>query len=252
MFLIIACTHGALVLVIVDNTAAPEIDRTTGSFVLDLAMVPTTLSKAQENLPPGPASADFAASEAISPSTEREKPPPEREIPPLPDFAAAPSDLVLPKVVEQTEQVPPVETERTERPAEAQDASAAALAAGPPVLDTAPISERSGAPETGVSENDRKAHAAWQGALSAHLARHTRFPPGFINVGRDRQALVRFVLDLKGVVLTVSLLQSTGSDILDAEALSAVRRASPLPAPTTKLLPEELEFVVPIRFRAQR
>ena len=49
-------------------------------------------------------------------------------------------------------------------------------------------------------------------------------------------AVVSFMLDQAGNLVTVTLLQSTGDRTLDAEALALVRRASPFPKPPPGVL----------------
>ncbi len=55
------------------------------------------------------------------------------------------------------------------------------------------------------------------------------------SVSGARQARISFKLDQAGAVLSVSLLQSSGSDAFDRACLQAVRRAAPFPAPPSSL-----------------
>jgi protein TonB len=251
-FLLVAGVHAGLALVAVREAEAPDPDNASGAFVIELAPISETPSPRPDQLPPGPTSVDSSASEAVAPSTEQETPPPEWDLPPLPKMATAPPDLTLPPMPETAPEPTSVEAEQFETPAKAQDASIAAQAAAPPVLDTPIVTGRSAAAEPGLSSRDRRDHAVWQGALSAHLARHARFPRTVRDTGKDRQATVRFSLDARGVVQSVTLVESAGSEVLDAEALALVRRASPMPVPPTVVSSEALDLIVPIRFRAQR
>lgn len=76
--------------------------------------------------------------------------------------------------------------------------------------------------------------------LRAHLQAFRRELPRATGSG---QAEVRFTVSAEGRVLAMSLLGSSGSPELDAEALDLIRRAEPLPRP-----PEgrSLELAVPI------
>ena len=56
---------------------------------------------------------------------------------------------------------------------------------------------------------------------------------------------MRFALDGGGAVTLADLAQSSGDRALDDEALAAVRRASPLPAPPTGA---PRAYSAPIRF----
>ena len=94
--------------------------------------------------------------------------------------------------------------------------------------------------------------AQWQGAMSAHLLRHARFPAGVRSLVREQQVRVRFKVDRRGNVITVEIAESSGSDALDAAAEAAVRRASPMPLPPAIVHDSALDFVVPLRFKSRR
>ncbi|MFT3690238.1 energy transducer TonB family protein [Paenirhodobacter sp.] len=88
-------------------------------------------------------------------------------------------------------------------------------------------------------------NAKWNARLNAHLQRHKRNYSG--TARRDvGTAQVRFTIDDAGNVLSVSLAKSSGLPGLDENALSTVRRSSPVPPPP----PENSQrtFVVPMKF----
>jgi len=78
----------------------------------------------------------------------------------------------------------------------------------------------------------------------AHLNRHKRFPPG----GSQGTAMVAFSINRSGTVTSASLARSSGDSALDAEAVSLVRRASPVPAPPPEVGGSSIRLAVPIRF----
>jgi periplasmic protein TonB len=88
--------------------------------------------------------------------------------------------------------------------------------------------------------------ASWQQAIVARLARFQRYPAqakgatGIVNLS--------FSIDRQGHVLNSQIIKSSGSAVLDAEALSLLTRAAPLPAPPAAVLDSDLTFVLPIRF----
>ena len=88
--------------------------------------------------------------------------------------------------------------------------------------------------------------ASWQQAVVAHLARFQHYPAqakgatGIINLG--------FGIDRQGHVLNSQIIKSSGSAALDAEALSLLTRAAPLPTPSAAVPDSDLTFVLPIRF----
>jgi protein TonB len=59
-----------------------------------------------------------------------------------------------------------------------------------------------------------------------------------------------FTIDRKGNVVSSRIEKTSGSTVLDAEALAMVKRAAPLPAPPAEVADADLTFVVPIRFTA--
>ena len=63
-------------------------------------------------------------------------------------------------------------------------------------------------------------------------------------------ASLAFTIDRKGKVLSSQIATSSGSAVLDAEALALVKRAAPFPPPPAEVADTDLSFVVPIRFSA--
>ena len=86
----------------------------------------------------------------------------------------------------------------------------------------------------------------WQQALVAHVARFQRYPArakgatGVVNIS--------FSIDRQGHVLNGRVIKSSGSVVLDTEALSLLTRAVPLPPPPAAAPDSDLTFVLPIRF----
>lgn len=64
----------------------------------------------------------------------------------------------------------------------------------------------------------------------------------------DAVARVRLRMDRAGMLLSATLVESSGHAILDREALGAVRRAAPLPPAPRDVEGDPVELVVPIRF----
>jgi TonB family protein len=88
--------------------------------------------------------------------------------------------------------------------------------------------------------------ASWQQAVVARLARFQRYPAqakgatGVVNLS--------FSIDRQGHVLNSRVIKSSGSAVLDTEALSLLKRAAPLAPPPAGVPDSDLTFVVPIRF----
>jgi protein TonB len=88
--------------------------------------------------------------------------------------------------------------------------------------------------------------AKWQQSVVARLARFQRYPEqakgatGVVNLS--------FSIDRQGHVMNSKIIKSSGSTVLDAEALSLLTRAAPLPPPPAAVPDSDLTFVLPIRF----
>lgn len=105
------------------------------------------------------------------------------------------------------------------------------------------------APEAAPSPAARAAAPAilsWQHRLFAQLERHKRYPPQAH--GKLGEARLAFSIDRQGRVLASHIVHSSGSDVLDEEALALVKRAEPLPPPPAGIPDDQLSFVVPIRY----
>ena len=87
--------------------------------------------------------------------------------------------------------------------------------------------------------------ATWQGALMAHLNRYKRFPHGAAGTG---VVTVAFSIDRSGRVLSSRLVRSSGDPVLDADAVSLPRRASPVPAPPPNIGGGVVTLTIPFRY----
>jgi TonB family protein len=90
--------------------------------------------------------------------------------------------------------------------------------------------------------------AKWHKALAARLARYNRYPAQ--GNSAEGVASVAFTIDRKGKVVSSRIEKTSGSTVLDAEALTMLARAAPFPAPPPEVTDAELTFVVPVRFTA--
>ena len=88
--------------------------------------------------------------------------------------------------------------------------------------------------------------ARWQQAVVARLARFQRYPAQA--KGATGVANLSFGIDRQGHVLNSQIIKSSGSSVLDVEALFLLTRAAPLPPPPAAVPDTDLTFVLPIRF----
>jgi periplasmic protein TonB len=91
-----------------------------------------------------------------------------------------------------------------------------------------PSTERTQASAPAVSSYS---NAAWKSALYSRLKQFQHYPEAARSHGDSGTASVSFTIDGGGRVVSARLTASSGSSILDQEALATVRRASPMPAP---------------------
>lgn len=164
----------------------------------------------------------------------------------------APPDLQLAqqqtqKQQEQAEDGQPTEAmdARKEEAAPSQ-AAAASVAAAPMTLAT---DERAAAPAEGSTTEVQVLPPGWQRAVIAHLGRHKRYPPEARAKHIEGEVVLRFVMDRTGKVRSASLTKGSGTAVLDAEALSMLVRAQPLPSLPTQVTGDQVELVVPINYR---
>ena len=70
---------------------------------------------------------------------------------------------------------------------------------------------------------------------------------------RNIEGIVKleFTLDRSGQIVSSRVVQSSGSPLLDEEAMAMIRRAAPLPAPPQQVPGTALSLAVPIKFRAK-
>jgi protein TonB len=88
--------------------------------------------------------------------------------------------------------------------------------------------------------------ATWNKKLAVHLKGKLLFPPAA--EGQSRDATVTFVIDRSGKLISRVLVESTGSQQLDAAALAIIERADPFPAPPPEVKDDMLRFTVPMTF----
>ena len=113
----------------------------------------------------------------------------------------------------------------------------------PQPQETPPVAT---APSPSASASVSSAIASWQQSLVARLAKVQRYPAQ----ARGVQGVVSlaFTIDRHGAVVSSRIVESSGSAVLDAEALALIKRATPLPPPPADMADGDLSFVVPIRF----
>lgn len=104
---------------------------------------------------------------------------------------------------------------------------------------------RNGAPALSGAEVQ-----AFRSRLLSHIERFRRYPPEARAAAHEGVVRVQFVMDRNGNVTEAWVEQSSGSAFLDREAVAAVLRAQPLPAPPDNW-PRAFGVALPIGFTLQ-
>lgn len=258
--LVIATAHGGLAWLALSwrpNEAAagaPE-----PAIMIELAAVSIAPEAPAEDLPPAPQPTEIEPPplpEPPEPVVEPD-PPPEPEIEPepvqvpepeikLPELPQLPDPAAVlappPPPPKRVERKPPPPKQRVvERKVERERPRAKQATAPRP--STAPAAAPSAAP-AGAAARPSVSTASWRGMLIAHLNRYKRFPGG----ARPGTVQVAFSIDRSGRVISARLAGSSGDPVLDQEAVSMIRRASPVPAPPDGLGRGAISLAVPVRY----
>lgn len=212
------------------------------AMMVELAPLAVAPETPQNDIAPGPEMVETEPEPEteVEPKVEPEKPvemaepqpEPEIKTPEPPPQVKAEAVLPPPKV----EPPKPVK-KKVERKPPAPRTSA------PQSLHAA-AAERAAAPTVGASASTAAAQASWRSALMVHLNSHKRFPPG----GGQGVVTVAFSINRSGGVTSARLVRSSGDALLDAEAVSMLRRASPVPAPPPDVPGNPISLTVPVRF----
>ena len=140
-------------------------------------------------------------------------------------------------------ETPPITIPMANIAAAMQPAKPVAPDLGAPVKETtAPVSKPVPAPDVSGGK------PTWQGRVLAALDKVKRYPRDAHFARQQGVPYIRFTMDRRGKVLSVTLERSSGFRSLDQEALSLPKRAQPLPAPPDDVTGEAIELVVPVEF----
>jgi protein TonB len=193
------------------------------TIMIDLAPLAVAPSIVPNEMPP-----DIVESKLVEPEPEPEKPIEKIELPPdptpTPELTATPP----PKPIEKK-----VEKKKPKR--------LASVARTPTAADTK--ADHAAAPMPGANARNPNAQANWNSLLYAQIARHKQYS------GSERGTVrVAFSVDRSGVVHNARVLASSGSSILDREALAMLQRSQPLPPPPPEVPGAQIPKVLPVQY----
>jgi protein TonB len=92
--------------------------------------------------------------------------------------------------------------------------------------------------QVSTGEIDRE-RAIWMAKVQAYLSKHLRYPDRerrFNKPGSKHALLLNFTIDTRGRILAAEVKQSTARNSFDRDVQRQLRKASPVPAPPTKVL----------------
>jgi protein TonB len=137
----------------------------------------------------------------------------------------------------------------TPRQVAATAASPVAPLMAPPPSELAPLRRvaETVVPEAAPSATPAPAGADFQAIVLSKIERARRYPPAARARREEGVATVAFVMTRGGKVTSATLQTSTGSALLDREAIETVRRAQPLP-PVPGDVEAPLRLVVRLEF----
>ena len=172
------------------------------------------------------------------------EPAPIKQVPQLPRISMMPHfHRFLPESISTTVNVPSL---APTIPPIVREAPAPLL----PIQTAQPTTEPTtfASPESSQADGDPQ---GWANAIGARLERNKRYPDSARARGVQGVVYVTVTVDRAGTVIASSVARSSGSSILDAEALELVRRSEPLPAPPSNVRPGQIDVdvTIPIAFR---
>ena len=88
----------------------------------------------------------------------------------------------------------------------------------------------------------------WQTKLVGQIGRQQRYPAAARAKQEQGITHLVFTIDRAGRLLEGRVVASSGSSVLDAEALAMLKRAQPFPPPPPELPGEQIMLPVPISF----
>jgi len=193
----------------------------------------------------GPVTQEAKPTPQVAKDTKEEV---EKEMPIAPPSPAPDPEVVLQRPHPVTDKKPDEEKPKEEKQKRsAEEAAAEQLRMAPPRVEAKeqPVAV---APNLGSAAAAR-ANAAWRKSLVSHLNRLKRYPDAARARRNQGDVAVEFTLDRAGGVVASRVVRSSGSQVLDDEALALLQRASPLPAPPGLVNGATFELTLPIQFR---
>jgi periplasmic protein TonB len=223
--------------------AADDDDAPSGAIVMELAVLPVARADVPLDIPPGPDQVQSEAARKAQEVKQVEKEedqsaPSAAETSVLHLARAEAPEAVLPEPEKPREQVN--EDTQTRLPAPVTSA-AQAFSDKQGAVAQAPVQA---APKAFLSDAVPK----WRHRLEMVLERNKRYPSEAQRRNEQGEALVSFVIDKQGKLVSSSIVRGSGYAALDQEALDLLQRSSPFPPPPDGLPGGSVKIEAPVRF----
>lgn len=163
------------------------------------------------------------------------------------DNVAIPLPLSRPEIRKVSER-PPEKVAEKKKPKKKRTASAPASKVAVKAKAKVRNSDGNAARVASEGKASSASSAKWKSRVMVHLQRHKRYPASARREKAEGNAQVRFRIDDRGNVLSVSLSRSSGFAELDRAAIAMVRNSSPVPAPPPGV---NKTIVAPVYFTLQ-
>jgi protein TonB len=116
----------------------------------------------------------------------------------------------------------------------------------PPVAITPPEPPKPVIPVDTSAARDGYGNTLW-----GEIGKHKQYPKIALMRGWQGEAIVELLLDGNGKLKSKKIIQSSGYDVLDKQALEMVEKAAPFPAPPEVLRGSSFSIKVPIPFKLE-
>jgi len=198
--------------------------------------------ESKQQIEPDPTPEKPSEISEIEPEPESEKPVEKADIKPEP--VADPELALLPPPMPQVEK--PIEKPVEKKHVKKKRHRVASLSSAPSAADRR--ADRAVAPMPGATAHNSNALPDWKSRLIAQIIRHKRYPPEAMSRGDQGTARVSFSVDRHGGVHRARVVRSSGSQLLDRDALAWLQRSQPLPPPPSGVSGTSFSFEVPLRY----
>ncbi len=218
-------------------------DMPSGAIVMELAVLPVARTDVPLDLPPGPD--QVQSEEARKAQEEKEAEKPEEQASPTAEESSK-SRLAR---AEEPEAVLP----EPEKPPEQLKGEKQARLPAPVTSAAQAFSDKKGPVAKAQVQAVPKAFFSdalpkWRHRLEMVLERNKRYPGEARRRNEQGEALVSFVIDKQGKLVSSIIKRGTGHAALDRETLDLLQRSSPFPPPPDGLPGDSVRVEAPVRF----